>query len=240
MERSTHDGVERVIVLRDTCNARDLGGLIGADGALVRRGRILRSDYPAFATVENRVQVEHVGLRSVVDLRRGIEAAVECPAWDQLGVAYSRTPLSAGETDSWHARYVAYLQHRPETVVEAVRQVMDVGRQPVLFHCAAGKDRTGVVAALVLACLGVEDEDIVADYVLTEANLEPILTRLRSRELYAEMLADSDLEHQRPRPEYLREFLSWVRERGGAASWLVTHGLDGQHLEIFREHMLGQ
>ena len=80
--------------------------------------------------------------------------------------------VAVGES-SWYARYQSYLAHRPETVVAAVRHVLDPASHPVLFHCAAGKDRTGVVAALVLAVLGVHDEQIVADYVLSDAAVDP-------------------------------------------------------------------
>jgi len=229
---------DRVLELAGSHNVRDLGGLRTTDGREVRRGQVFRSDYPAFADVEDGAAVRELGLRTVVDLRRGTEAGFECVSWDVRGVDYHRCPLSAGEEISWHARYHSYLTHRPETVVEAVRRVTDVSGLPVLFHCAAGKDRTGVVAALVLSVLGVDVEEIVADYVLTEAGLGRILARLSVTGPYAAMLADADPVDQRPREQHMRGFLDWVAERGGAESWLVDHGLASSHLDEFRRRVI--
>jgi protein tyrosine/serine phosphatase len=226
-----------VLELAGSHNVRDLGGLRTTDGREVRRGQVFRSDYPAFADVEDGAAVRELGLRTVVDLRRGAEAGFECVSWDDHGVRYHRCPLTAGGETSWHARYHSYLTHRPETAVEAVRQVTEPATHPVLFHCAAGKDRTGVVAALVLSVLGVDAEQIVADYVLTEAGLERILARLSGSGPYAAMLAGADRD-QRPRAEHMQGFLEWVEERGGTESWLVDHGLPLSHLERFRREML--
>ena len=231
-------GEDRVHRLEGSHNVRDLGGLVARDGRLVRRGRIFRSDYPAFADVDDGAAVRALGLRTVVDLRRGTEAGFECVSWDDHGVHYHRCPLTAGGESSWHARYQAYLTHRPETVVEAVRRVTTPDDHPLLFHCAAGKDRTGVVAALVLSVLGVDAEQIVADYVLTEAALAPILARLAVSGPYVEMLRGASLDDQRPRAEHMQGFLDWLALQGGAVAWLDAHGLRQDHLESFAERML--
>lgn len=234
----TQPSADRVLELAGSHNVRDLGGLLTSDGRLVRRGRIFRSDYPAFAEVDDGAALRAMGLRTVVDLRRGAEADFECVSWQDHGVTYHRCPLAAGAESSWHARYQAYLTHRRETVVEAVRQVMAVDAHPVLFHCAAGKDRTGVVAALVLSVLGVDAEQIVADYVLTEAALERILARLATAGPYAAMLAGSSYDDQVPRAQHMHDFLGWVEERGGAAQWLLENGLPRQRLDDVRRHLL--
>jgi protein-tyrosine phosphatase len=229
---------DRAITVLGSHNLRDLGGLRTADGVLVRRGRVFRSDYPAFADLDRSGPVAALRLATVVDLRRGREAAVECVRWADHGVTHLRCPLVAGAEDSWHARYQAYLTHRPETVVAAVRAVMDPARQPVLFHCAAGKDRTGVVAALLLQMLGVPDEAIVADYVLTEAALGPIMSRLQGVELYADMLGSSPVHEQQPRAEHMTAFLGWLAEQGGAVRWSVDHGVPLEQIDRFREAMI--
>jgi protein tyrosine/serine phosphatase len=229
---------DRIRVLPGSHNVRDLGGLRTRDGRELRRGLVYRSDYPSFADDGTGAAVRELGLRAVVDLRRGSEAAVECVSWSDHGVSYHRCPLVAGRESSWYARYHAYLTYRPETVVEAVRHVLDPASHPVLFHCAAGKDRTGVVAALVLSVLGVEDEAIVADYVLSDPSVEAILARLVGSELYREMLADASVESQRPQPAAMRAFLSSLAERGGAEGWLAGHGLAAAELEAGRRAML--
>jgi len=169
-------------------------------------GRIFRSDYPSFVSVDDEA-VAAMRLATVVDLRRGAESARECPDWAARDVAYRRWPLTAGREDSWHARYVSYLTRRPETVVGAVREVMCPSAHPVLFHCAAGKDRTGVVAALLLSVLGVPDDDIVEDYMLSAASVGPVTARLLGLEARS------------------------ARRRGGAEAWLLRRAGRGA-----REH----
>lgn len=229
---------QRIHTLEGSHNVRDLGGLPTGDGTTVRHGRIFRSDYPGFAEVGGGAGIRELGLRSVVDLRRRAEADLECVAWTAHGVDYHRVPLSAGGETSWHAKYHAYLTHRPETVVAAVRRVLAVDAHPVLFHCAAGKDRTGTVAALVLGVLGVDAEHVVVDYALTERGLEPILDRLLGIDFYAGMLEGDAREGQHPRPENMRGFLAWLEERGGASAWLLDHGLARAEIEQFRAAML--
>src|SRR5699024_9827753 len=119
--------------LEGSHNVRDLGGLVAADGREVRRGQVFRSDYPGFVEASNGAAVRRLGLRTVVDLRRGTEASLECVSWADHGVDYHRCPLSAGRETSWHAKYHAYLTHRPETVVAAVRRVVSAAGHPVLF-----------------------------------------------------------------------------------------------------------
>lgn len=230
-------GDARAIVVEGSFNLRDLGGLPVPDGRVVRRGRIFRSDYPGFATVAPEV-VHDLGLRTVLDLRRPAEVEYECVAWGDLGVDHVVSPLSAGSKSSWHATYAAYLTHRPDRVVTAVRTVIDGAGQPVLFHCAAGMDRTGVVAALALALLGVADEQIIADYVLTDGAVPDILARLRTAGPYAALLADSSDEDQRPSAEAMAAFLDWLRAQGGAEQWLVAHGLPADEIAAYRTEMV--
>lgn len=227
----------RIRPLAGAHNLRDLGGLRTDSGDIVRTGRIFRSDYPLFvdADVEG---TRELGLRTVVDLRRANEVSVECVDWPALGVACERWPLSAGRESSWRARYPAYLEHRPETVVGAVRAVMRPEAHAVLFHCAAGKDRTGVVAALLLSLLGVADDDIVDDYVLSAASVEPVITRLNGIDLYATMLADSSVRDQEPKAEYLHGLLEWLGGHGGAEAWLVERGTPAVEVDGFRAAML--
>lgn len=238
MTADAFPGKDRAHRLEGSHNVRDLGGLRSIGGRTVARGRVFRSDYPAFAEVDDGAAVRRLGLRTVVDLRRGSEASFECVSWQDHGVRYHRCPLTAEAQTSWHARYHSYLTYRPETVVEAVRQVMAAAGHPALFHCAAGKDRTGVVAALVLSVLEVAPEEIVADYVLTEENLKPILARLSSTGPYVAMLASSSVEDQTPRAETMRGFLLWLEKRGGARAWLLDYGLEEGVLDEFRGRML--
>jgi len=229
----------RAKVLPGAHNVRDLGGLVGLDGRRIRSGLVFRGDYPAFADHETADAVRALGLGTVVDLRRGSETAAECVSWDDHGVAYHRCPIVGGSKSSWHARYQSYLTHRPETVVSAVRHVLDPASHPVLFHCAAGKDRTGVVAALVLSVLGVEDEQIVEDYLLSAQAVEAVLARLGTSELYREELDGATVESQRPQRAAMQAFLAALAEAGGGPAWLLAHGLAESELRAGQQALLG-
>jgi protein tyrosine/serine phosphatase len=217
---------------------RDLGGLQTTDGRRVRSGRIFRSDYPGFAEQEGGEAVRELGLRSVVDLRRSAEAAHECVAWEDHGVAYHRWPIVADVESSWHARYPAYLSHRPDTVIGAVRCVLDPASHPVIFHCAAGKDRTGVVAALVLSALGVANSEIVDDYTMSDDSVALVLARLAEAAPYRDLLATTTVDAQRPKADAMAAFLEYVEGVGGAERWLVDHGMTVAEIDTAREGLL--
>lgn len=226
----------RAIIARGSFNLRDLGGLPAADG-IVRRGMIYRSDFPGFAVTDPEI-LTSLGLRTVVDLRRSGEIEFECVPWADSGIDHVVCALSAGRESSWHAKYPGYLTHRPEAVVDAVRAIMRDRARPALFHCAAGKDRTGVIAALLLDVLGVDDATIVADYVLTDHALADILARLRKSGPYVRMLADSTDEDQRPLAEAMQTFLDWLHANGGAAVWLTKHGAPSEEIAAFRDDLV--
>jgi len=232
----------RTLELDGALNLRDLGGLPTTDGRWVRRGEVLRGAYPGFAdpttSPQAAAQVAGLGLRSVVDLRRATEAETENPPWADHGVTWLRWPLVAAEGDSWTARYAAYLATRPETVVGAARAVMDPAQRPTLFHCAAGKDRTGTLAALLLDVLGVPAEVVVADYAHSALAVAAVLDRLRDRPPYDAMLAGTTLDTQTPRAGTMADFLAGLAEQGGAEAWLVAHGVPQAEIDAFRDDLL--
>ena len=102
--------------------------------------------------------------------------------------------------------YLGYLRDRPDSVVAALRDAARADGAAIV-HCAAGKDRTGVVAALALAVAGAPRDAIVADYVATGERLEPIVARLRASPTYGADLRGRTLDSHRPRAETMERFL---------------------------------
>ena len=138
-------------------------------------------------------------------------------------------PRQAAETDEGEPpavrAYLGYLQHRGEAVVEALRALADAGPGASLVHCAAGKDRTGVVVALALAVAGVPHEEIVADYALTADVIEALVARLAASPTYAEDMGSRDIASHTPRAATMARVLELVDQRhGGALAWLEAHG----------------
>jgi protein tyrosine/serine phosphatase len=113
------------------------------------------------------------------------------------------------------------------------------GGGAALVHCAAGKDRTGVVVALALAAAGVTRDAIVADYVRTADVLDAILTRLRNSPTYAEDLDDRPPDAHRPRAATMERFLETLDERaGGPLGWLAKAGFGPDDVARLRARLV--
>jgi protein-tyrosine phosphatase len=172
-------------------NFRDLGGYATPDGRVVRWRRLFRSDSLSRIDPADAASFTAIGVRTVIDLRRPreIERDGRVPAFD--GLAYHHiNPMHA----EWHEatdhdepsdarwlanRYLDLAEHGRDAIAAAVEVIADAGNAPVVVHCVAGKDRTGVVSAVTLALLGVPDEVIAEDYALTSAATERTLAYLR-------------------------------------------------------------
>jgi protein-tyrosine phosphatase len=174
---------DRVIV--PAANLRDIGGLPTEDGRIVRRGRLFRSGYLSELAEEDLERVRSLALRTVVDLRRPSEVDLRpsppLPGVTRIEVSVSTDDnefavLSANLTDpAVTARAPEFArEYNRNLVVRSIAPYRPVfaaafaaERQPLLFHCTAGKDRTGFVAAILLRLLGVDEDLVRADYVLT-------------------------------------------------------------------------
>lgn len=202
-----------------------------------------------------RLLVSDIGLRNVIDLRSEIEVNLIRPgplhahptvtihhlSLFSEGGRYTDveadTPpaIDADKVLPWHGRdetgaesdrsvghYLGYLDDRPDSVVAALR-VMPAGTS--IVHCAAGKDRTGVVVAFALHVAGVPREEIIADYARTGERLEAILARLRADPVYAEDLDSRPADTHMPHPQTMDKFLTAIDESfGGPLGWLEHHG----------------
>ena len=105
--------------------------------------------------------------------------------------------------------------------------VASVVHRPTVLHCAAGKDRTGVVTALVLGLLGVDHEQIVADYMVTATHMDRITERFGRWPRYRRNMASLPAEIYRVEEHTIRTFLRELDHRyGGAAGWARTKGVD--------------
>jgi len=174
----------------DGCvNARDLGGL-----GRIAPGAVVRMEEPTRLTEAGWAAAWAYGVRTVVDLRHADECAPE-HAPRPSGMTTVRVPLDPVGTpfyERWmeidHLAtplyFPAMLAEHPELVVAAVRAIANAGPGCVVFHCAGGKDRTGLLALMLLSLAGATPEDIIADYLLT-------YDRMRQR--YAELGAGDQL-----------------------------------------------
>ena len=216
----------RLVPLEGCLNFRDLGGLPTRDGGRVRRGRVYRSDALHLLTpADVRRLRDELGLAAVVDLRSAAELATDGrgPLAGEP-IAFHHVPLFDAEHMTAEARSVTitladrYALLADFAAVRIGRVLVAVAEAggPAVYHCAAGKDRTGVISAIILGVLDVPDEAIVADYVASRENLDAIIARLMETEGYQKMLAALPPETLHAEPATMEAFLARVRERHGS------------------------
>jgi protein tyrosine/serine phosphatase len=249
------------IELEGAVNVRDLGGLPTSDGGTTVAGRLLRSEnLQELSEGDVTRLVDELGVTTVVDLRSTNEVVIEGPApLDALpGVRHAHHPvlkefidvsdtvkaallteLAAADRERYPddhtcGHYLGYLENRPEVVTGALRSIATAPGAAIV-HCAAGKDRTGVVIALALSAAGVEPEVIVADYMATDERLEAIVGRLSRSRMYAGGVNGRPVRAHAPRAETMKAFLEQLDTRyGGVESWLAASGFTTEELGQLR------
>jgi protein tyrosine/serine phosphatase len=252
------------INLDGAVNVRDLGELPTGDGQSTAARRLLRADnLQDLSASDVRLLVQDIGVTTVVDLRSPMEVESEGPGpltrVESVRHAYlSVLPERGAATDAAAealamrrdgARsrypddiragyYLGYLEDRPDHVVAALRSIAEAPGA-ALVHCAAGKDRTGVVVALALSAVGVDRDAVVADYTATAERMLAVLGRLRASRTYAtDINKETDDDHM-PRAQTMTAFLEQVDARyGGVLGWLSGHGFGADDVASLRVKML--
>ena len=233
-------------------NVRDLGGLRTRDGRVVRARQVVRGDNPKALTERGQSEFADVVAPAViVDLRMQLEVhregytvlhdpvrVVNLPMLPQSGV--NQEQIDAGAADNLVDDYMRQIDVNAASIVEALRLIADPGNRPVFVHCTAGKDRTGIVIAMLLSLLGVDDEVIVADYHVTTKNMAPVLERIRTAPVFKENgLAYAPDWIFASDPETMREFLMRLRAaHGDAEQWALAAGLSPDEIARLRETLL--
>jgi protein-tyrosine phosphatase len=221
------EAATRHLPLDGVFNFRDLGGYRTSDGRLLAWRRLYRADGLQRLSDDGLEAFERLGIRTVLDLRtvgeidrHGIvtpEAAeVERHHLPLLERTWSKEEVTDSPSYELVASlYLDMLGSGAERFARAFELLAVEGTYPVVFHCTAGKDRTGVLAAVLLSVLGVSDEAVVADYALSRSAVDRWLAWFRAEhpdeELPAETQAMIDAS-----PRTMRAFLAGLRERYGS------------------------
>ena len=245
--------------LESAFNLRDFGGYATADGRMVRRGMLYRSGTMALLSDADAAHLRSLGIRAICDFRRGNERTAEPTLWHGAEVDYFCRDYSES------SGLLGEMLKRTDATAEDMRQAMlslyrvipvdhaasyramfaqiANGRVPILINCSAGKDRTGVGAALILAALGVPRETIVADYLLTNEHADWNWLLAQRNTLVARA--------RRVRPEvleplltvdvaYLDALFAVLDERHGGVDGYLTEtlGVDEAAREALRARLL--
>jgi protein-tyrosine phosphatase len=234
---------DRVIRLAGTYNLRDLGGYPLRSGGTTKWRRVLRSEALSDMTPRSIAELLSLGVSRMIDLRGPHETGVEpspfayrpevayhlVPLYDQLApIVAGETPFEMGE------RYIDALSKCGNRIAHVLRLIANGGDGVVLFHCTAGKDRTGVIAALLLSIVGADRDVVVRDYAMTgEATL--LIARLRTRALARGGAAEHVDRVLASRAESMEMMLDWLDERyGGIEAYNHSIGLEPETIAALR------
>jgi protein-tyrosine phosphatase len=241
--------MDRRIDLEGCLNFRDLGGYPTDEGRRVRWRLVFRSDalHHLTPTAATRLHGE-LGITTVIDLRSSAELAGDGRgALASVPVRFVHLPLFDGavaRASGWTAaetladRYSLLAEFARGPIAEVVGRIADADG-PVVYHCAAGKDRTGVVSAVLLGLLGVPDDVVVADYVATQEALDAIVERLLANEAYQAMLTALPPDTLHAEAGTMIAFLQGIRARyGSMRAYARAAGLDDRTIERLRTRLL--
>jgi len=241
--------VNRRIDLEGCLNFRDLGGYPTANGGRVRWRQVFRSDgLHAISDTDVARLRDDIALADIIDLRSTAELASEGrgPLAAQP-IRFHHLPLFDGDvTESREQaaeinlgdRYVLMAEYAAERIAAVIRTIA-TSDGPSVFHCAAGKDRTGVISAIILGLVGVEDAVIVGDYVATQETLEAITDRLMSLEGYRKMLAILPPDTMHANPETMTALLDQLRAKyGSMQGYVAAAGLEPAVVARLRDRLV--
>jgi protein-tyrosine phosphatase len=235
-----------------------------ANAQVVVPSVLLRSDNLQSLTAQDiRLLVEQEAVEVVLDLRTDVEVELEGPGplthEPRVRIEHrslhphsgGNTDLDADTVDLWPKTddspwpdeppvvraYMSYMTARPDSVLASIRAIANA-RGAVLVHCAAGKDRTGVVVALALDAAGVERETIVSDYLATGQRIDAIMDRLLSSPTYRPELEGHDPQAHAPVPGAIERVFELIdQDFGGSAAWLSSQGLSDEELSLLRRRV---
>lgn len=232
-------------------NFRDLGGFLNRDGKMVAWNRLYRADGLAILSDKDIAVLRERNVRTIVDLRSTSEQQA-MPDRVPEGVRYCACPMMREElavsgqeaarafAQSLKIGYLKMIQESPDLVGEAVQAVMEGLEQgAVVFHCTAGKDRTGVLAAILLLLLGAYDTDIIADYQVSytyNANgVNRMISQSPELKQYLEQAGEDSILHSNPKN--IQAVLD-VLNTENIGPWLEGVGISQQMQQRFRQQML--
>jgi protein-tyrosine phosphatase len=216
---------------------RELGGYATVDGGMTAWGRFIRSDAPSNLDTPDIRFLYDNGVRTVIDLRQDEEARhLPSPLSDTPGIAFHNISFTEdfsllGSVEYCPLEHLVPVMKGRHRTAEILRVMADA-ESAVLFYCFAGKDRTGVISALLLMLAGVPTFDVQADYQVTYSYIKPKLA-LANKDAGTDNYFVANGIRKGTRAEYLRRtepewilpFIEYIESFGGAAAYMISIGL---------------
>ena len=247
-EQSSRLAPRRFVPFQGCVNFRDLGGYPTGDGRTVSWNKLYRSDALNELTEEDVARaVGELGIQTMVDLRNHDEVRRDgAGVLADSGPDYHHFPLlekrgeipPIGGADVAERLAVTYqwiIENSGGLIAEAVTTIARNKGRAAVFHCSAGKDRTGIIAAMVLGVLGVDREIVMADYLLTNEVVVDIAGRITRMQPQSNFNAET----LRAQPLAMERVLTTVHcAYGGPEEYLRRHGVPGPVLQSLRTGLL--
>lgn len=237
--------VSKPLPLTGAHNVRDLGGYPARDGKTTKYKVFLRGDSLHGLTKEDKEYLDEYGVRLVIDVRGKQEAFMHPDRIDKKRIEYLHVPLldhiqseamRGKMPDDMGDMYIGLVEESKEGFYEIFTR-LSKEEGAALYHCTAGKDRTGVITMLLLRVAGVPDEVILADYAASEAYMKKAFDRQRKMvEKSGVKIPEYVFES---RPEFLKKLMDHIDAAyGGAEGYLKDIGFVEEEIEKLKEKLV--
>jgi protein-tyrosine phosphatase len=240
--------VDRIIALEGAVNFRDLGGYATTDGQRTRWRVLFRADGLSELTEPDLVIMRELGIRTVIDLRTGHELEQSRFDVDAHPVEFHHFPFikSLTNVEDFNrapgflgAQYREMLEDAAPQIVGALAALAAPDARPAVFHCTAGKDRTGLLSALVLSLLGVPEDTVVADYALSGAAMARLRAKLVVKYPDGKLLIEDSDAILSADPANMIALFAHLKERFGTVTeYATTIGVPDEVVARLRQAML--
>jgi len=216
-------------------NMRELGGYPAADGAYTRYGRFIRSDEPVSLSGGDIQFLLDYGVKTAIDMRVGFETDMTHSLKNVPGVDYINIPFSTdmeilyAESFDPEIHYVPLLTDT-NGLKDIFTAMAGAGPGGIIFNCLAGKDRTGMVSAMLLLIAGVPADDVIADYYATYIYMN------NNKDNY---IRQKYAWHYGVSPAVCFPFLSFIKSRGGAEQYLLNLGVGERDIAALKRRLTG-
>ena len=226
----------RRIQLDNIVNCRDLGGYVCEDGSVTQFGRLWRCGIPRDPTANDMQILQDHGIKTIIDLRGDMEA-VERPSAFLKHPEFSYHQISLLEvnpaiTDNCVLLCDIYKKSIEKYSANYARvfKTLAVIETPAIFHCFLGKDRTGILASMLLTLAGVYREDVIADYQVSGTYLYPFY--IREMEEDTGLIWENNDDHLFSEPKNIEMLHDYMEEKyGGVAGYLLAAGVTQDEIE---------
>lgn len=230
--------------LQGAYNVRDLGGYPAGGGRLTKHKAFLRADSLANLTADDRKFLYDYGVRLVIDLRSEMETKRNPDALDSQMEYFNfplmdniqSTLLKGQMPHDMSAMYISLVENSKTTLAAIFRKIAGA-EGCVLYHCTAGKDRTGIVTMLLLKLAGVSDELVLADYSVTEQYMQPLFKKQKQM-VEAAGIEVPDFVFQ-SKPEFMQKLLAYLQQHYETPEkYLLQAGLNDLTIEQLKEKLV--